>query len=133
MTPEEKPILPGSDQADVDAQARAWARHLAVGRPTTLDAQAFRQWLVQSSVHAQAWAAASREWRDIEQVALAFRARHPQRDVPVQKRPVWGRRAFMGAALSSAGALGVLAMVRPPLDLWPSWSELNSDYRTRTG
>lgn len=118
--------------ADIGAQARAWVRLLATGRPTTEDAQAFRQWREQSPAHAQAWTQASREWKEVGEVAEAFRMRHPHaaaRTAPARPE----RRWFLGAAASAAGALGVAAMVRPPMGLWPSWSELGADYRTATG
>jgi len=183
MPPDNQPTS-SAELRDIEAQARAWARRFAAERPTTVDAQAFHEWRQRSAAHAQAWAVASREWRDIGAVAVAFRARHPGLD-----RPAWGagaasdarsgiemgsgaravsavgfgsrvkalltaglrpasaadiagaqgqgrrlpRRAFLGAAVSAAGALGVLAAVRPPLGLWPSWSELNADIRTATG
>jgi transmembrane sensor len=48
--------------------------------------------------------------------------------------PGMGRRAFLGGALaaSTAGAAAIV-LARPPLDLWPSWSELAAEYRTMTG
>lgn len=134
MTPDKQPMSSSADLRDIEAQARAWARRFAAERPTTVDAQAFQEWRQRSAAHAQAWAAASREWRDIGAVALAFRARHPAVDRPARGAGrVMPRRAFLGAAVSSAGALAVLAAVRPPLGLWPSWSELNADIRTATG
>lgn len=46
---------------------------------------------------------------------------------------VIGRRALLGGAMAaSLTGAGVLA-VRPPLDLWPSLSEVTSDYRTAKG
>jgi transmembrane sensor len=46
---------------------------------------------------------------------------------------VVSRRFFLGGAASAFGVLAVAGMVRPPLGLWPSWSELGADYRTATG
>ena len=145
MTPDNKPTSSSAELRDIEAQARAWARRFAAERPTTIDAQAFHEWRQRSAVHARAWAIASREWRDIGAVAEAFRARHPAADMPARgagapsdaarelARRGLPRRAFFGAALSSAGALALLAALRPPLGLWPSWSELNADIRTATG
>jgi transmembrane sensor len=45
-----------------------------------------------------------------------------------------GRRAFLGGALGAAAAAGVgYVVIRPPYDLWPSFAQLNADYRTATG
>jgi len=116
--------------AAIEAEARAWARHLATGRPTTVDAQAFLQWRAQSPAHTLAWAEASRDWRNVGQIAHAFRVRqaHPE-TAPVSSQ----RRWFLGAAASAVATLGVAAVAAPPLGLWPSWSELDADYRTAIG
>lgn len=123
---------PGAGDEGMDAvlrQARAWARKLAVGRPTAADAQALKRWCAQSPAHAQMWRRASAEWRDMGEVLQAARRKMPER--PVARPAVaHGRRMFMGAA---AAAASVVAIVRPPMGLWPSWSELQADYRTGTG
>src|SRR5262249_58154354 len=43
-----------------------------------------------------------------------------------------GRRAFMGGAIAASAAAAYVA-IRPPLELWPSLSELAADYRTAPG
>lgn len=110
-------------------QARAWARELAVGKPTQATAQALRRWCALSPDHAQAWRHASEEWRSLREVADTFRREVP---APVPPRRV-SRRWMLGASLSGAVALTGVAIVRPPLGLWPSWSELGADYRTAAG
>jgi transmembrane sensor len=44
------------------------------------------------------------------------------------------RRFFLGGALAAAAAASVAYVaVRPPLDLWPSYTELMADFRTGAG
>ncbi|AZG11768.1 iron dicitrate transport regulator FecR [Pigmentiphaga sp. H8] len=121
---------PGADGVDaVLQQARAWARRLAVGRPTTADAEALRRWCAQSAVHAQMWRRASAEWRDMGEVLQTVRRQIPAARIARPVSP--GRRWFVGAAVATAA--GVVGMVNPPLGLWPSWSEMGADYRTAVG
>ena len=42
------------------------------------------------------------------------------------------RRAFIGGGLAAA-SLGAAAVMKPPLQLWPSFAELAADYRTDMG
>jgi transmembrane sensor len=49
------------------------------------------------------------------------------------RRPL-GRRAFLaGSTATACLAAGGYFAINPPLDLWPSVSELTADYRTPTG
>jgi len=111
-------------------EARAWARRLSAGSPTTQDAEALRHWCGQSDMHAQAWMHASAEWREMGEVLRTFRALHPA--APPRMRPA-RRRLLAAGAGAAAAAAGVAAIVRPPMGLWPSWRELGADYRTATG
>ncbi|WP_233146216.1 FecR domain-containing protein [Pigmentiphaga sp. NML080357] len=121
---------PGADGADIVLQqARAWARRLAVGRPTAADAEALRRWCAQSATHAQMWRRASAEWREMGEVLQTVRQRIPAAQVARPVSP--SRRWFVGAAVATAA--GVVGMVNPPLGLWPSWSEMGADYRTAVG
>ena len=109
-----------------------WAVKLKTGAPTTDDVAAFHAWRNQSPAHALAWSQACQDWKTVGQAAQVFEQRYPQKlRRPQRARP--GRRMFFGAAASAFGALAVVSVVRPPLGLWPSWSELQADYRTGTG
>jgi transmembrane sensor len=128
------------DLEAIHAEARAWARRLKLEQPTTADAEAFKRWRAQSPVHAHAWAQAGSDWRDLQQIALAYQASQPSAAArtPAQMRRrhgsvQLGRRLFLGSALSVTGAAAFAAIVHPPMGLWPSWSELHADYRTGTG
>ncbi len=130
--PESMDPLPAADQTAIGEQARAWAIKLKTGRPTTEDVAAFRRWRARSVLHAQAWAQASQDWKTLGAIAQVFEERHPQRVAKPPRQPM-RRRFFLGAAASAFGTLAVAGIVRPPLGLWPSWSELDADYRTATG
>ncbi|AEC18820.1 Fe2+-dicitrate sensor, membrane component [Pusillimonas sp. T7-7] len=121
----------GDDPAQaIQAEAQAWVRKLAAGSPTTADAEDLKYWCAQSAAHEQAWRQARGEWQAMGEVLLTHRARHP---APAAKPQRPSRRLFLGAGASAVTALAVVAVVRPPLGLWPSWSELGADYRTATG
>lgn len=113
-------------------QAHDWAVKLKTGAPTTDDVTAFHAWRNQSQAHAFAWSQACEDWKTLGQAAQLFEQRHPQK-VRRPERVRHSRRMFFGAAASAFGALAVVSVVRPPLGLWPSWSELQADYRTGTG
>ncbi|SAI68433.1 transmembrane sensor [Bordetella ansorpii] len=111
-------------------QAHDWALKLRTGRPTTEDVAAFKRWRDGSPAHAQAWSQAVKDWKTVGETAQVFRAAHPaSASTPVRR----GRRMFLGAGLSAAGALAVVGAIHPPLGLWPSLREWGADYRTRTG
>ncbi|ERF81864.1 FecR domain-containing protein [Bradyrhizobium viridifuturi] len=112
--------------------AVGWVRHLTSGQATAADAEALRRWCAQSAEHAAAFAAASRLWRDLAPAGRNVRAAEMAR----QSRSAahLNRRVLLGGGLATAAsAAGVYALARPPLGLWPSWSDLAADYRTGTG
>jgi transmembrane sensor len=115
----------------LDREAHAWVRRLTSGEATGADADALREWCGRSPAHASAFSSASQLWRAVEpasrmldeerQAELA--ARHRSRRI--------ARRAFIGGAMATSA--GGLLLVRPPLSLWPSFSELQADFRTGVG
>lgn len=129
----------GQESAEIEAQAHAWARELATGQPTSQDGEAFRRWRAQSPAHERAWVQACRAWRELGRITQAYESQRPQRAAAAAmaadaaRAPRRERRIFLGAAASAFGTLAAVAVVRPPLGLWPSWSELDADYRTATG
>jgi ferric-dicitrate binding protein FerR (iron transport regulator) len=54
----------------------------------------------------------------------------PATDVPRMQPRRMSRRAFLGGAVAASAAWMVL---RPPMRLWPSLSDIAADYRTATG
>ncbi|WP_398469037.1 FecR family protein [Tardiphaga sp.] len=113
----------------LDREAHAWVRRLTSGEATGADADALREWCRRSPAHASAFSSASRLWRAVEPASkvLDEEANRAAR----QRSRTMARRAFIGGAIA-ASAGGVL-LVRPPLDLWPSYSELQADFRTGVG
>lgn len=125
-----------SDQSETDKrllqqQAQAWVLRIKSGQATPSDLQALRQWCATGAGHAHAFEQARHAWDEIGQVGRVYRAMHPDAVAKHVDRP--NRRMILGAAFSVAGAAAVVAVVRPPLGIWPSIFELNSDYRTATG
>ncbi|WP_420965294.1 FecR family protein [Bradyrhizobium sp. B120] len=114
-------------------EAVGWVRHLTSGQATAADAEALRRWCAQSADHGAAFAAASRLWRDLAPAGRNVRAAMMTGQLPSASRPL-NRRALLGGGLATAAAAAsVYALARPPLGLWPSWSEFAADYRTGTG
>lgn len=115
-------------------EAKDWVVHLATGEVTTADLRALDAWRGRSVGHAQAYAQACRLWGQLE---APLRAIAPAGTAASSQRParaVLGRRAFLGSALAaSAAAVAGAAVVRPPLEMWPSLGALAADYHTGTG
>jgi len=134
------PIM-DNDQATTDVlreEARIWLSRLAVGEIRQVELQAFKRWQSASPAHAAAFEDAKRQWQTMKPVIgellrtnPKIAARH-ERIARGAVRPVAARRIFLGAAVSAAAAAGV-AVVYPPLGLWPSPNEWGADYSTATG
>lgn len=129
---------PSHELPDIDPLTREaidWVVRLQSGQATTDDAAAIQRWCCQSPAHEAAFRRAVTLWRDFRIVA----ERSPDDDLAVQgsqNSQPWiyqplARRAFLGGALATSVA-GYM-VVRPPLGLWPSWTELSADYRTSKG
>ena len=122
----------------LELRAHAWLRLLKSGNARAADAQALVRWCALSERHAQAFRNAQRMWHDLlpaatlagmhdAQLAQLRTSVHSKKIVPMS------RRAFLGGAVTAVAVAGV-ALVRPPLDLWPSAADAwQSDYRTATG
>jgi transmembrane sensor len=116
-------------------EARAWVRLLASGEVKAWDAQGFQRWLRRSPAHKEAFSEARRVWQVMKPAAGDVLRANPKMAAAHARaldRSVLPRRAFMGAAMSAA-AVAAVAVVYPPLGLWPSAVELGADYRTATG
>src|SRR5262245_27353458 len=116
----------------LDDEAYEWMARFIGGQASRSDRAALRQWVATSQAHAEAFERVSRTWASLGPVGETLSAvgaisrqfpYHVKTATPAN--PGMGRRAFLGGALvaSAAGAAAVV-MARPPLDLWPSWSEL---------
>ncbi|MGF6346868.1 FecR family protein [Variovorax sp. W2I14] len=127
------------DQMPTDAlreEARIWLSRLAIGEIKQVELQAFKRWQRTSAAHAAAFEDAKRQWQmlkpavgELLRADSKIAARHERL---LRAESVMGRRVFLGAAVSAAAVAGV-AVMHPPLGLWPSPDEWSADYRTATG
>lgn len=123
----------GHRRAALHKEAQHWLLRLTSGAATVQDARAFEHWCGQSAAHAEAFAETRRLWENLGPAAHAWMASERVRAAAVADRvagPRMTRRAFLGAAVTASAALVV---VHPPLQLWPSLSDMVADYRTATG
>ncbi|WP_266157159.1 FecR family protein [Dyella silvatica] len=123
-------------------EARDWLLCLTSGQATARDASAFKQWCGQSRAHAQAFAETRLLWENLGTAARAVSQRESAQPMPAAQADEepgraavaaparMGRRAFLGAAVAASAAC---LMLRPPLRMWPAWSDWTADYRTETG
>lgn len=130
----------GGQTAELDPvrrEAVAWVQRLASGRATAADAAALRQWRARSAAHEAAFAEARRIWADIAPAGRGLRGRGAAAAPaipPARASRGPGRRAFLTGGLAGAAAAAAgLAVVNPPLGLWPSLAEMSADFSTGTG
>lgn len=115
----------------VDREAHDWVMRFAAGRADGGELEAFKQWSARHPAHAEAFARACRLWEALRPAGEILTSKPGPKDVV--SIPNLRRRAFIGGALAASAAVAAYVAVRPPLGLWPSWSELAADYRTGTG
>lgn len=122
---------PGGDLERVEREARDWLQRLVSDQVAPADLAALDRWRAESPEHRRAFARASLLWDVLGKVAREADARDAARRPAraLLARPV-GRRALLAG--SAAASLAYL-MARPPLHLWPAFSELMAPYRTGTG
>ncbi|HET7329316.1 FecR family protein [Dyella sp.] len=127
-------------RAALQREAQHWLLRLTSGSATMHDATAFEHWCGQSPAHVEAFAQTRRLWENLgpaadawmaaEQTRTAAPAPAPRAAALPRTQPRMSRRAFLGAAIAASAALVVL---HPPLQLWPSLTDMVADYRTATG
>lgn len=117
-------------------EAVAWVQRLLSEEATRSDLADFERWRGQSPAHGAAFDGASGVWKAFGPAGENLRRRGmaSARLAASQPRPLISRRAALGGLGGLAAAsIAAVAMVDPPLALWPSLSELRADYRTATG
>jgi transmembrane sensor len=125
--------------ADIEEALRReawnWVLHVTSGHATRADIASLERWCAQSPRHTEAYARASGRWRAFGPAIEAALRQNSFVPAVAAVRPerVVGRRALLGGALVASAAGVAVMMARPPLDLWPSFSEFAADYRTATG
>lgn len=134
------PSDPRSGFSPLDDEACEWVERFVQGRGNHADIARLRRWMARSPAHAEAFDRIGRIWTSLGPVGQALaakglvspRSRYPARTAMLGPSGA-GRRAFIGGALAASAAGAAAVAVRPPLGLWPSWSELTADYRTNPG
>jgi transmembrane sensor len=120
----------------LDREAYDWLARFAAGGAQPADLAALQQWAARSPAHAAAFGRASRLWQAAGPAGqeLAVETASSDRAAIARARTRLRRRTFLGGgALAAAAAAAALMVAHPPLELWPSWSELDADYRTGPG
>jgi transmembrane sensor len=130
MTESDDQKMPSDARED---EAFEWLTRLTSGEVTTSELRALAQWRAQSPLNEAAFVEAGKLWHSVKPAVETVAQQHQgvaRIGVFPQAEMRMGRRAVLGGALAASAAYMV---VRPPLGLWPSLSELTSDYRTATG
>jgi transmembrane sensor len=120
----------------VSNEARNWAIRLRSGEVSQVDIEAFARWRSESPAHRRAVAEINAQWDALRLAARNLAARQ-DRVVAVSNFVSsdrgFSRRAWLGGAMAASIGGAAYLLARPPLDLWPSLSELAADYRTDVG
>lgn len=125
---------PDREDAVLRRQATAMILVLTSGDATRADVAAAKQWRQRSPRHEAAFAEAQACWHVSGEALARVAGREcggPVQPVAEDRRTT--RRALLGGAFAASAAATAAVMVRPPLHLWPSTSELAADHRTGTG
>jgi transmembrane sensor len=121
----------------VEREAVAWVRKLVTQEMTPNDVAALKLWRALSPSHEAAFVETKRVWHKIGAAGRGFLA--PDQDFLAEldafglHRKKMSRRVALGGGVAALAAVSAYGVLKPPLGLWPSLSELNSDYRTGTG
>ncbi|MEW6438306.1 MAG: FecR domain-containing protein [Pseudomonadota bacterium] len=119
----------------LEHEAYAWVVRFVSGAASPADVAALKAWSTLSPAHAAAFDRASKVWQAVEPVAKKLAELNPPAapgNTPARGARL-GRRAFLGGALAASVVGTAELVIHPPLGLWPSWSELTADYRTKPG
>jgi len=125
----------GVSPDELKQQAWDWLRLLSSQSVSEEDALGFRRWVKSSAMHQATYNEVKARWDTLKPSAGALLRTDPDLVAVYERKQrvrVRNRRAFLGMAATTAAAAGV-ALVYPPLGLWPSTSEWSADYRTATG
>lgn len=128
--------MPMADDKDtLRREAQQWLIRLNSGEATAADAEALQRWRRSSREHRRAFAEANLVWTKLGPAAteIAGRPQSAPHEWSAKNQIRLGRRAILGGALAAAAAASAYVVVRPPLDLWPSLTDLRADYRTGVG
>jgi transmembrane sensor len=126
-----------SEQSEsVSNEARNWAIRLRSGEVSQVDVEAFARWRGESPAHRRALAETNAQWDVLRLAARNLAAKQDGvaavSNFESSNRGL-SRRVWLGGAMAASIGGAAWLVARPPLDLWPSLSELAADYRTDIG
>ena len=119
----------------LDQEAYDWVVRFVAGGAQPADMAALKQWAARSPAHRTAFDRASLLWKATGPAGQELLIDQTFVPTPTGQRTGASRitrRSFVGGAIAASVA-GIWTAVRPPLALWPSVTELASDYRTAPG
>lgn len=134
-----KPPPKTDDEDALQREAQQWLIRLNSGEATTADAEALQRWRLTSRDHRRAFAEASLLWTKLGSAATETSRRTVKQAAATGRhrsatgRVALGRRAFLGGAIAATAAASAYVVVNPPLELWPSLTDMRADYRTGVG
>jgi transmembrane sensor len=121
----------------IEREAVDWLQKLTSGELTPQDIAALKLWRAQSPLHEAAFAETKHLWHTAGAAGRALfdpeESFVTRLDALGQRRRTMNRRAVLSGGVAALAAASVYGVLNPPFGLWPSLSELNSDYRTGTG
>jgi transmembrane sensor len=124
------------DPTPLEHEAYGWVVRFVDGA-SPHDLKALKEWSAQGPAHAEAFDRASKVWLALDPARRKALSENVLVFSPIaagrRAGPSLGRRAFLGGAIAASAAGAAFLVARPPLELWPSLSELSADYRTETG
>lgn len=123
-------------QTDLEREALARVCRLVSGEATLDDLEEIERWRGCSPGHAEAFAFATRLWSRLGPAGLNVLSREDERLLSGRLATTSPAQPSRRAMLAGAGAIAASVAyvgVAPPLDLWPSVSELIADCRTAVG
>lgn len=127
-------MVTNAQSKTLQSEALEYLMRATSGHATTADLRELEAWRRRSAAHADAYRRAVDVWEALgvaagESVTAADRAIISRRvSAHVSRRMV-----LAGAGTAVAAGIAGVAIVRPPLGLWPSLSDLTVDYRTGKG
>jgi transmembrane sensor len=110
--------------------------HVTSGHATVADLRELEEWRKRNAAHEEAYARAFVIWEALRTAAGESMTAQDRAMIAGRidaGRHAVSRRALIGGALAASAASAAYLMIRPPLGLWPSLSDLLADYRTDVG
>jgi transmembrane sensor len=107
---------------------------LTSGEATAEDAAMLRQWRAKSADHRKAFAEANLLWNEVGVAVAESVQRNPiSYQAMAADRYALPRRAVLGGGMAALAAVAGYVVLRPPLGIWPSLTDLTADYSTGIG